>query len=499
MPIEVSEDLLRAITTKDKALSDGRTLSKKGAFKNVARTGDGSLLWGQCQGSGAKPYELSIDLAGDHPTIRCSCPVKPPPCKHTLGLLVHFLEQSAKFKVSEAPAELAEKRAKNVERAEKRAEAATKPREVDKAALEKKTRAQREGLELLEQLVTDAIKGGLGTFDAKRAKKLIEQARQMNDAYLPGAAERLRRIAALAAPAKEDDDEDTYYQMREPGSDLPEEQRLRLMARHLTRLWAMVRRGQKYLDDKLEEGDSQSEADAVVEEILGRVWKLEELKAKGHAKKDLTLFELAYERWDDQVREERVEQGWLLSLGDGDLYVNRTFRPLAALDKTKEQESYEKPLTLTEAVVYPGFVNKRIRWELAAQKSRKFEASDFEKIHEAALAGVDALVAKYKEQIKNPLAPEEAVFLVRARELRSASNGVVLVDGKGGKLVLADTPLARYRSLGNLRMAAGANLERMKKEPASLLVRAYVGLVDESIFAQPLSLVVGTSLVRLGM
>src|SRR5688500_7571654 len=110
MAIEVSEDLIRAVTTKDKALSDGRTLAKKGAFKNLFRTGDGSLLWGQCQGSGSKPYELSIDLAGDAPTIRCSCPVKPPPCKHTLGLLVHFLEQAPKFQEGEPPADLLEKR-----------------------------------------------------------------------------------------------------------------------------------------------------------------------------------------------------------------------------------------------------------------------------------------------------------------------------------------------------------------------------------------------------
>ena len=76
MPVEVSEDVIRAVTTKDKALSDGRTLSKKGAYKNLHRLADGSLLWGQCQGSGAKPYELSIDLGGDNPTLRCSCPVK---------------------------------------------------------------------------------------------------------------------------------------------------------------------------------------------------------------------------------------------------------------------------------------------------------------------------------------------------------------------------------------------------------------------------------------
>src|SRR5437899_715458 len=125
MPLEVSEDLLRAIVNKEKALSDGRTLAKKGAFKNLAQLGDKTLLWGQCQGSGAKPYEVSIDLIGETPTIRCSCPVKPPPCKHTLGLLVAFIENAAQFKVTKGPSELIDKRAKNVERAEKKAEAAS--------------------------------------------------------------------------------------------------------------------------------------------------------------------------------------------------------------------------------------------------------------------------------------------------------------------------------------------------------------------------------------
>ena len=200
MPIEVNEDLIRAVTTKDKALSDGRTLFKKGAFKNLHKTEDGTLLWGQCQGSGAKPYELSINLAGDNPTIRCSCPVKPPPCKHTLGLLVRFMEQRGKFAVAEAPPELAEKRAKNLDRAEKRAEAATKPKEVNKAALEKKTKAQRDAL----NSAGDAG-GRRGSARAsapsrpRRRASSIEQAQQLSDAYLNGAAEALRRLAALAA------------------------------------------------------------------------------------------------------------------------------------------------------------------------------------------------------------------------------------------------------------------------------------------------------------
>lgn len=502
MAIEVNEDLIRAVTTKDKALSDGRTLSKKNAFKNVHRTSDDSLLWGQCQGSGAKPYELSIDLAGDNPTIRCSCPVKPPPCKHTLGLLVHFTEQKAKFTVAEPPSDLMEKRAKNVTRAEKRTEAAAKPSETNKAAAEKKTQAQRDGLGLLEQLVIDAVKGGLATFDAKKAQKLVEQARQMNDAYLPGAAERLRRIAALAAPEKDDDDDDAYYQLREPGHDLPDELRHRLMGRHFTRLWAMVRRGQQYLDDKLDEGESQDDADAVVEDLLGRVWKLDELKAKGRAKTNLELFELAYERYDDKVRDERIEQSWLLSLTDGAIYVDRTFRPMAALDRMKEGESFEKPLLIAEAGIYPGFVNRRIRWELAARKSRKLEATDFDAIHRVALAGIEPAVAKLKEQLKNPLAPDDAVVLLRIVDVRKTKRGLVAIDEKGARLALENSPLARYRSLGNLEMAAGAQLASdtgKLKQPASLLVRLYVGLAEEAIFGQPLALIVGNHHVRVGM
>ncbi len=501
MAIEVSEDLIRAVTTKDKALSDGRTLSKKAAFKNTFKSADASLLWAQCQGSGAKPYELSIDLGGDTPTIRCSCPVKPPPCKHSLGLLVHFLEQGAKFKVGEPPAELAEKRAKLVERAEKRAEGVAKPKETNLAAQKKKSEAQRAAIDdLLEPLLVDVVKGGLGTIDKKRAAKLVEQARQLTDAYLPGAAERLRRIAALAAPAN-DDDEDVYYQLREPGDDLPDEQRHRLMVRHVTRIWAMLRKGRKYLDDKLEEGESQDDADAVVEELLGRAWKLEELKQKGYVKQNVPLFELAYERYDDRVREERIEQSFLLALDDGAIYVDRTYRPLDRMDKMKEGESYEKPLLIAEAAVYPGFVNKRIRWEIGARKSRNVEEADFARIHERALPALDAAVAKLKEQLKNPLAPDEAVVLVRVKDIRKAAGGLVLVDAKGAKLSLRDSPLARYRSLGNLEMAAGAALDGTGAlvQPASLLVRLYVGLSDDAIYGQPLALIARNSHVRVGM
>jgi hypothetical protein len=495
MPIEVTDDLLKAITTKDKALADGKALSRKNAFLNTKRTDDNSLIWGQCQGSGKNPYEISVDLSGDKPLLRCTCPVKPPPCKHILGFLAHFMDKASAFSVGEPPAELMEKRTKAAERAEK-------PKKVDEKALEKKTKVQRDALDLLETLVLDLSGRGLGALDAKAASKIADQAKQMNDAYLKGAAVALKRIAGLATQKRvaDDDDDDVYYAFREPGFDLPEEERQRLMVRHLARLWAMVRKGKKYLDDKLDEGESQGDADAVMEELLGRDWKLDELKQRGHTKQGLNIIELAYERYDDQVRYERIEQGFFVDLTDGAVYANRSLRPLNILDKVKGVDSYEKVLTLSDAAIYPGFVNRRIRWELSAFKARPVQPADYDALHKVALPAFDAAIARYKEQIKNPLAPDDAVLLLRIKDIVNTPAGVTLVDEKGARLLVDDSPLTVARTTNNLVMAAGSLLLKgALRQPASILTRIWLRLSDNTIAAEPLALVVGNAHLRLGM
>jgi hypothetical protein len=250
----------------------------------------------------------------------------------------------------------------------------------------------------------------------------------------------------------------------------------------------------------MEEGESQSENDALVEDLLGNVWELAGLKAAGYWKQNLDLFELADERFIDHVRAERIEQGFMLDLNDGAIYVERKFRPLAAIDRVPEKPSYEKPFTLNEAGIYPGFVNRRVRWELGNFKSRKVEQSDFDRIHKVALPAIENAVAKFKEQVKNPLAADDAVLLLKIADVQKSKDNLVAIDDKGAKLVLRDSPIARYRSTNNLMMAGGAALDGNRlKRPAALLLRLYLGLADELIYGQPLALVVGDQHVRLGM
>ncbi len=56
-------------------------------------------LWGECQGSGAKPYQTAIDLG--EVAFKCSCPSRKFPCKHGLALFLLYLQAADRFTPTE--------------------------------------------------------------------------------------------------------------------------------------------------------------------------------------------------------------------------------------------------------------------------------------------------------------------------------------------------------------------------------------------------------------
>src|SRR4051794_6572598 len=62
----------------------GKDLGNARKWKTLGR--DDRAAWGECQGSGANPYQTQIDLS--EPAFRCSCPSRKFPCKHGLGLFL---------------------------------------------------------------------------------------------------------------------------------------------------------------------------------------------------------------------------------------------------------------------------------------------------------------------------------------------------------------------------------------------------------------------------
>lgn len=60
-----------------------------------------NTAWGECQGSGSKPYYVVIDVV-DH-GYKCTCPSRKFPCKHALALMWRFVENPSTFAENPPP------------------------------------------------------------------------------------------------------------------------------------------------------------------------------------------------------------------------------------------------------------------------------------------------------------------------------------------------------------------------------------------------------------
>ena len=65
-----SAEQIIALATDAASAKAGRSLAAASKWQHVGQ--DERALWGECQGSGAKPYQTVIDLS--EPAFKCSCP-----------------------------------------------------------------------------------------------------------------------------------------------------------------------------------------------------------------------------------------------------------------------------------------------------------------------------------------------------------------------------------------------------------------------------------------
>lgn len=159
-----------------------------------------AALWGECQGSGSKPYQVQIDKSG--PAFRCSCPSRKFPCKHGLALMLLWQQDSTKFSSGEPPAWVNDWLGSRATRAEKQEtkKAETAATEADPAAAAKREAARRErmtaGLADLQRWLADLVHQGLATLPGQ-PDIWDNMAKRMVDAQLPGIAQRLKEMARI--------------------------------------------------------------------------------------------------------------------------------------------------------------------------------------------------------------------------------------------------------------------------------------------------------------
>lgn len=156
--------------------------------------------WGECQGSGSKPYQTQVDLIG--PAFRCSCPSRKFPCKHGLALLLLKAQSPGLFHEAESPAWVSQWLESRVEKAQKKEERQTEkaaaPADPQAAAKREAQRWQRmEGAtQELQRWLSDQLTRGLGSLSADVLETWQTMAARMVDAQAPGLGQRVREAAA---------------------------------------------------------------------------------------------------------------------------------------------------------------------------------------------------------------------------------------------------------------------------------------------------------------
>ncbi|MEU3353355.1 SWIM zinc finger family protein [Streptomyces sp. NPDC037389] len=179
----------------------GAKLATPGPWSGAgAHTG---AVWGECEGSGGRPYRTVVDLAG--PGFHCSCPSRKFPCKHALGLLLSWSEGPGSVPEGTPPdwaGQWLDKRRQREAAGSGAAASGTSQGPADPEAARRRAerRAARiaEGASELERRLADLLRSGLASADAASYGRWEETAARMVDAQAPGLAARVRELASVA-------------------------------------------------------------------------------------------------------------------------------------------------------------------------------------------------------------------------------------------------------------------------------------------------------------
>lgn len=476
--MDITSAQVDALAPNPAAAKNGRALAEKGSLSRLGIDPGGTVLWGECAGSGSTPYFCSADFAVPlAPVFRCSCPSRQFPCKHCLGLLQAYASGQT-FALGELPDALAEKREKAAKRQEKKAEAKTrpiaeaKPKKASAAALTKKIEAQLAGLAKASELLSGMAQAGLSSLDAAETASYREQVKDLGNFFIPGVQTAFSELLLAVEEVEREEFTAAVDQM--------------------TFLSALLAKATAYLGKRRENPLDPPETDSAIEEQIGRAWKLSELAALGLSETDASLMQLHFDAIDSPARREVIEEGAWFNLRNGRIYRTRNYRPYKALKYVRAENSFSQIAEIGEIFLYPGDVNPRVRWEPTGLRGRETTPEDLAVVHSHAAADYAARFKELRAVIKNPLTDKNPMTLLALHKAWRNGSDLVVEDTRGTCLTLLDAPgreTAPATMLGTFLPADCAGL--------SLLVRVDNDVARGLFAAQPLSLVCRDKIIRL--
>src|SRR5262249_25817915 len=144
--------------------------------------------------------------------------------------------------------------------------------------------------------------------------------------------------------------------------------------------------------------------------------------------------------------------------------------------------------------VYPGFLNRRVRWEKGIEKPGKVTTAILARAYERSNPDFKAALDTFRQQLKHPLGPRDAVLLLRCQRVARLGDRVVLEDASGARIEALDRRKDLSR-VGNLMRAAGM----LGKDRPAVLARVYLNLKTNAVVADPLAILTPQHHLRLGV
>ena len=190
-----TETQILALAPDESSKKAGKDLANPSKW--VSKGVNEIAMWGECQGSGSKPYQTQIDLTNI--AFKCSCPSRKFPCKHGLGLFLLYSRQPTIFMASEMPAWVNEWISKRAQKEENKNEKEDKP--IDEAAqakrLENREKKVADGMDELLLWVKDIIRNGILNIPGKSPGFWEQMAKRMIDAQAPGLAGMVKALSQI--------------------------------------------------------------------------------------------------------------------------------------------------------------------------------------------------------------------------------------------------------------------------------------------------------------
>lgn len=202
----LTADQILALSPDDSSSKAAKGLLAPAKWPTLGWTED--AVWGECQGSGSKPYQTIIDLSG--PSFKCSCPSRKFPCKHGLALFLLRVQKESSFTPGNPPPWVGEWLSSRRERAEKQAEkkAAQAEGKASAPSADPEAAAKREAKRLdrmtqgardLERWMADLVRNGLADLPMKPGTYWRDAAARLVDAQAPGLAQGIRLLESAVA------------------------------------------------------------------------------------------------------------------------------------------------------------------------------------------------------------------------------------------------------------------------------------------------------------